>query len=180
VQFPCLYACVLFLLNHSPATFLMKVSMPFVLAFDVAIDPVARATGINALALFLPIFIIETLVLWILRWGSLGRSALAGFLMNAATTLLGAILRIALADSLPVAFVLSVIVEAVVLILIGFTLTRSVASKHAAADYAAGVEEPGAKKSGPRSLTRSVLSALAANVVSYAMLLGLLFWTTRY
>jgi hypothetical protein len=116
------------------------------LALDVAIEPVSRVTGINALFFFLPILAVETLILWLLRWGTLGRAALAAFVMNTITTLLGAVLTLNYPDGFLLALILSVVIEAFVLMLL---------SRH--------------------SKVRSWLSAIAANVVSYTLLFIFIF-----
>lgn len=115
------------------------------LLFDVALEPVSKVTGVNALAIFLPVFVVEALILWLLRWGTVGRAALGSFVMNAATTLIGAALALRFPEALPVGFLLSVAVEGVILML----LKR---------------ERKG----------RTWLAVLAANVASYALLFLLL------
>ncbi|HVF49230.1 MAG TPA: hypothetical protein VNA19_04045 [Pyrinomonadaceae bacterium] len=114
---------------------------PLALAFDVAIDPVARYTGVNALFLFLPILVLETLVLWALRWGNFVRAATGAFVMNAVTTLAGAALQLNIPDGFVLALLLSIFIEGFILML--FARERKL---------------------------RSWVSAFAANILSYVVL----------
>ena len=116
---------------------------PVVLAFDVAIEPVSRATGSSPPLLLAAVVVIEALLLWLFRWGSPGRSALASFVMNAVSALVGALLDLRMPDALVYGFLLSVPIEAAVLVL--FDRQRKL---------------------------RSFVSALGTNVASYALLIG--------
>lgn len=127
--------------------------LPFVPALDVAIEPITRhvapQAGISPLLVFLPIFAVEALVLWFLRWGNFVRAAVGAFVANAVTTLLGAALRLDYPGERPshflLAFLLSFLIEGFILML----LARD------------------------RKLL-SWLAALAANVISYGLLFVLL------
>ena len=114
------------------------------LALDAAIEPVSRVTRVNPLPLFAFVFIVESLVLWLVRWGTLARSAVASFVMNTATTLVGLALRLPLPRALVIGFVVSVVVEALILMLLNRQRKR-----------------------------RSALASLAANFVSYSALVVL-------
>lgn len=95
-------------------------------------SPIFDVAGPGALILFGGVFfvgfltgtlVVETLVLWLLKWGSFYRSLLAAFLMNLASTLLGFVLfglSLLGVDSLSLVFfgfILSVAVEGGVLML---------------------------------------------------------------
>jgi hypothetical protein len=57
---------------------------------DVAVGPTILFGGLTlGLILFVPILIIETLALWGLRWGSLGRSLVDALIANIASTIFG-------------------------------------------------------------------------------------------
>jgi hypothetical protein len=57
---------------------------------DVAVAPIILAGGLTAgVTVFLPIVLIESLVLWRLRWGSFRRSLVDSFIINIASTLCG-------------------------------------------------------------------------------------------
>jgi hypothetical protein len=114
------------------------------LAFDVSIEPVSRATSVNPLPLFAFVFVVESLVLWLVRWGTLARSAVASFVMNTATTLVGLALRLPLPRALVFGFLISVVVEGLILMLLNRQRKR-----------------------------RSLLASLAANFVSYSALVVL-------
>lgn len=118
------------------------------LLFDAVIGPVAQETGTSPVALFLPVFIVETLVLWLLRWGTLARSALGSLAMNLTSTLLGLLLNLSYPEGIPPAFIISVLVEGFVLMLFNRQRKR-----------------------------RTWLSALAANFASYALLVGYVLMT---
>jgi hypothetical protein len=59
---------------------------------DVAVTPIALIAGVSVLVVFLPVLIVETIVLWWLRWARLGRAALDALVMNVASTVVGATL----------------------------------------------------------------------------------------
>jgi hypothetical protein len=57
---------------------------------DVAVAPIILASGVTAgVIVFLPIVLIESLVLWRLRWGSFRRSLVDSAMINIASTLCG-------------------------------------------------------------------------------------------
>ena len=113
------------------------------LAFDVAIEPVSRVTGSSPPLLFAAVVVVEALLLWLFRWGSPGRSALASFVMNAVSALIGAQLNMRMPDALVWGFILSAPIEAAVLVL--FDRRRKL---------------------------RALVSALGTNAASYALLIG--------
>jgi hypothetical protein len=91
---------------------------------DIAVMPLAFVAGVSAIVVFLPVLIAETLVLWLLRWSSLSRSAIDALIMNIASTLVGAGLVYVVYEldtllqtllALLIAWVLSTLIEAVVL-----------------------------------------------------------------
>jgi hypothetical protein len=110
--------------------------------FDIA----GPGTLLLAGGLFFAVFsigtlVIESLALWLLKWGSFGRSLLASFLMNLASTIVGFIL---LAFSFYVGnfytlflveFLLSVLIEGGVLML----LKRDAARQNWSASFVANV-----------------------------------------
>lgn len=116
---------------------------PVGLAFDAAIEPVSRVTGSSPPLLFVAVVVVEALLLWLFRWGSPGRSALASFVMNAVSALVGAQLDLRMPDALVYGFLLSAPIEAAVLLL--FDRRRKL---------------------------RALVSALGTNVASYALLIG--------
>jgi len=59
------------------------------LPLDVAAPPVASSTGAPAVLLLVPIVVVEALALYLLKWGGLGRSAIAALAMNIVSTLVG-------------------------------------------------------------------------------------------
>jgi hypothetical protein len=59
---------------------------------DIAVAPIALIAGVSVIIVFLPVVISETIVLWLLRWGRLGRAAIDALVMNIASTLVGATL----------------------------------------------------------------------------------------
>ena len=124
---------------------------PVVMAFDVAIEPVARATSAKPLPLFVAVFVAEALLLWLFRWGNVGRSALASFAMNAVSSLVGAQMDLRMPEALVYGFVLSVPIEAAVLIL--FDRRRKL---------------------------RALVSALGTNAASYALLIGVYVFGRSY
>jgi hypothetical protein len=57
---------------------------------DVAVAPIILASGVTAgVTVFLPIVLIESLILWRLRWGSFRRSLVDSAMINIASTLCG-------------------------------------------------------------------------------------------
>ena len=120
--------------------------VPLFPAFDVAIEPVSAATGFNPLPVFAVVFVAEALVLWLVRWGSLGRSAVASLVMNTVTTVLGVLLSLSGREALVVSFPLNLVVEGVVLMAFNW-----------------------------RNKARLWAAALAANVASLLLLLALYF-----
>ncbi len=116
---------------------------PVGLAFDVAIEPVSRVTGSSPPLLFVAVVVVEALLLWLFRWGTLGRSALASFVMNAVSALVGTQLDLRMPDALVYGFLLSAPIEAAVLLL--FDRRRKL---------------------------RGLVSALGTNAASYALLIG--------
>jgi hypothetical protein len=69
-----------------------KVPHMFVIA-DVAVGPIILFGGLTlGLVAFVPIVLIEALVLWRLRWGSFGRSLGDSAIVNLASTLVGLVL----------------------------------------------------------------------------------------
>ena len=124
---------------------------PAALAFDIAIEPVARTTHAGPLPLFIVVFVVEALLLWLFRWGTVGRSALASFAMNAVSSLVGAQMDLRMPEALVYGFVLSVPIEAAVLIL--FDRRRKL---------------------------RALVSALGTNAASYALLIGVYVFGRSY
>jgi len=60
---------------------------------DVAVGPIILFGGLTlGLIAFVPIVLIESLVLWRLRWGSFGRSLGDSAIINVASTLVGLVL----------------------------------------------------------------------------------------
>jgi|RhiMetdeSRZDD1v2_1073273.scaffolds.fasta_scaffold235676_2 hypothetical protein len=60
---------------------------------DVAVAPIILAGGLTAgVTVFLPIVLIESLVLWRLKWGSFRRSLVDSTIINIASTLCGLVL----------------------------------------------------------------------------------------
>lgn len=59
---------------------------------DVAVTPIALIAGVSVLVVFLPVVIVEMIVLWRLGWARLGRAALDALIMNIVSTLVGATL----------------------------------------------------------------------------------------
>jgi hypothetical protein len=60
---------------------------------DVAVAPIILAGGLTAgVTVFLPIVLIESLVLWRLKWGSFQRSLVDSTIINIASTLCGLVL----------------------------------------------------------------------------------------
>ena len=99
---------------------------------DVAGPGVYIIFGLTAFLVFSAIvFVLEAVVLWLLKWDAFGRSLLSSFLMNLASTIFG-ILLIGLSligllnDFLGfvIAFVLSVLIEGGVLMLMKRNATR--------------------------------------------------------
>ncbi len=115
--------------------------LPIAYGFDIPIESVAQTTGQNPLLFFIPIFLLEALILWLMRWGAFRRALLGSFLMNAATTLLGAVLQLRYPRELLVAFVLSLLIEGFILMFLNWRHKRW-----------------------------SWLAALAANIASYILL----------
>ncbi|MBM3125566.1 MAG: hypothetical protein FJZ87_10940 [Chloroflexi bacterium] len=92
--------------------------------FDVAGPGVFLLAGGMVFAFFsIGTFVIESLVLWLLKWGPFGRSLLAAFLMNLASTLFGfflfglSLLGVDFFSMVLVGFVLSFFLEGGVLML---------------------------------------------------------------
>ena len=93
------------------------------------LDVIAPATALLAGGTFFAVFslctlLIETLALWLLKWGSFGRSLSASFVMNLASTIVGFVL-VALSLNAPdftalfsAGFLLSVLIEGVILMLL--------------------------------------------------------------
>jgi len=123
---------------------------------DVAVGPAIFFVGLAfGLMVFVPIWIVETLVLWGLKWGSFGRALLDALIANIASTVFGLVFftlfsntSIRLTNSPILWFIalaaLSILIEGGVLLLL--------------------------KRHPPR---KTWTSAIAANLASYA-LLGLL------
>jgi hypothetical protein len=59
---------------------------------DVAVAPLALVAGVSVIVVFLPVVIVEMIVLWRLGWGRLGQSAVDALAMNIVSTLVGATL----------------------------------------------------------------------------------------
>lgn len=100
--------------------------------FDVVGPGVLLLFGLAAFLVFSAIvFGIEALILWLLKWGTFGRSLLASFLMNLASTIVGVLVIVLLATSLLnnfltfiVALLLSILIEGGVLMLVKRDATR--------------------------------------------------------
>lgn len=124
--------------------------------FDVAGPGVFLIAGGLAFAVFsFGTLVIETLVLWLLKWDTIGRSLLAAFLMNLASTILGivlfglSILGVSFFSIVFLGFLLSFLVEGGILMLI--------------------------KKGAAR---QNWIASVVANVASYGLLLiGFLLFT---
>lgn len=114
---------------------------------DVAVEPVSGLLNVEWLIVLALVWVVETLVLRALGWGSWGRCALDAFVANLVSSVLGLWLIPAGAWGLAAwlgAFAVSVLVEGVVL-------------------YALRRPAPG----------RLLRAALGANAVSYAVLYAL-------
>jgi hypothetical protein len=97
--------------------------LPLLPPADVAATPVAFVVGIGVVFLLVPIVVVETIVLRLLRWGGLLLAFLVALVMNVASALVGAVvLGVAagapssdaekvLLISLPPALVLSILIE---------------------------------------------------------------------
>jgi hypothetical protein len=106
--------------------FEQEVAMFYSIHFDVVGPGVLLLFGLVAFLLFSGIvFGIEAVVLWLLKWGTFGRSLLASFLMNLASTIVGVVVIGVLATSLlnnfltfVLALLLSILIEGGVLMLV--------------------------------------------------------------
>lgn len=124
--------------------------------YDVVGPGVFLLFGLIAFLIFSGIvFVLEALVLWLLKWGTFGRSLLSSFLMNLASTI-GGIVALGLSVSglfnnflgFAVALLLSILIEGGVLMLM--------------------------KRNAARENWRA---ASIANIVSYG-LLGIFLWVS--
>ena len=106
--------------------------MFFSIHYDVVSPGVFLLFGLIAFLVFSAIvFVIEAVVLWLLKWGTFGRSLLSSFLMNLASTIVG-ILAIGLSVTglsnnflgFVIALLLSVLIEGGVLMLMKRGATR--------------------------------------------------------
>jgi hypothetical protein len=93
--------------------------------YDVAGPGVFILFGITVFLIYTAIvFAVEAVVLWLLKWGTIGRSLLSAFLMNLASSIVGimavGLFAIAFDNVLPgyiVALLLSILIEGGVLML---------------------------------------------------------------
>jgi len=87
---------------------------------DVAAGPVSSSSGVNLVVVLALIIVIEALALRLMKWHSVGRCFLDSTLMNLASALVGFLIFSAGLGwwSLLIAFVLSVVIEAGVLLLL--------------------------------------------------------------
>lgn len=89
-------------------------------AFDVAgpgVIIVAAGMSLLVLMIFMAVItVLEAVVLVVMKWGTFWRSLLASFVMNAVTTLVGFVI-LAGPVGLLVDFILSVLIEGVILLL---------------------------------------------------------------
>ena len=134
-------------------TQILRASLPlaFAFAFDAAIEPVSVSVGSSPLPIFVAVVVVEALLLWLFRWGSVGRSALASFVMNALSALVGMVLDLRMPDALVYGFFISLPIEAAVLMLFD-----------------------------RRKKLRALVSALGTNVASYALLIGVYVFGRSY
>ena len=106
--------------------------MFYLVPYDVVGPGVFLLFGLAGFLVFsMIVFVLEAVVLWLLKWDTFGRSLLSSFLMNLASTILGVLLIGLLLTGLlngflsfVLAFGLSVVIEGIVLMMIKRDLAR--------------------------------------------------------
>lgn len=135
---------------------------PMLLPADIAAPPVAFVLGVAVVFLLVPIIVVETIVLRVLRWGGLGISFLAALAMNVASSAVGVLLL-----NLPErAFVLDATAATFLSLLIAWALST--------------LMEGGIMQAFGRSALRRTFGiAAVANVASYTLLVVFVLFVAR-